>query len=107
MKLYCDSVFQVDEEQMTKILSMIDSGKTEGGKLLYGGNRVGEKGYFVAPTVFADVRDDMKIAREEVRNFYFVFFKKVNEYFYAVIIIRHMNILSLDLWTSAANFEIR
>ncbi|XP_033221160.1 aldehyde dehydrogenase, mitochondrial-like [Belonocnema kinseyi] len=57
---------QVDDEQLKKILSMIDSGKTEGAKLLYGGNRVGEKGYFVEPTVFADVKDDMKIAKEEI-----------------------------------------
>lgn len=57
---------QVDNEQLEKILCMIDSGKAEGAKLLYGGSRIGEKGYFVEPTVFADVKDDMKIAREEI-----------------------------------------
>ncbi|XP_031781551.1 aldehyde dehydrogenase, mitochondrial [Nasonia vitripennis] len=57
---------QIDEDQMNKILSMIDSGKSEGAKLVQGGGRVGEKGYFVAPTVFADVKDNMKIAREEI-----------------------------------------
>lgn len=62
--------FQVDEEQMNKILSMINAGKAEGAKLLCGGERVGEKGYFVAPTVFADVEDNMTIAREEVIIFF-------------------------------------
>lgn len=61
-------MFQIDEDQMNKILSMIESGKSEGAKLVQGGGRVGEKGYFVAPTVFADVKDNMKIATEEVSN---------------------------------------
>jgi aldehyde dehydrogenase (NAD+) len=34
--------------------------------LEYGGNRVGDKGYFIQPTIFSDVKDDMQIAREEV-----------------------------------------
>lgn len=45
---------------------MIDSGKKEGAKMLCGGTKVGDKGFFVAPTVFADVDDGMRIAREEV-----------------------------------------
>lgn len=53
---------------MNKILSMIDAGKSEGAKLVQGGGRMGEKGYFVAPTVFADVQDNMKIATEEVSS---------------------------------------
>lgn len=58
---------QVDQEQLTKILSLIESGKKEGAKLVAGGNRyAGLPGYFVEPTVFADVTDDMTIAREEV-----------------------------------------
>jgi len=62
---------QVDEEQMTKILHLIDSGKKQGAKLVAGGSRHGDKGYFVQPTVFADVQDDMTIATEEVRNITF------------------------------------
>jgi acyl-CoA reductase-like NAD-dependent aldehyde dehydrogenase len=58
----------VDEEQMTKILHLIDSGKKQGAKLVAGGSRHGDKGYFVQPTVFADVKDNMTIAKEEVRN---------------------------------------
>ncbi|KAJ1531964.1 hypothetical protein ONE63_000601 [Megalurothrips usitatus] len=57
---------QIDEEQMSKILGLIKSGKEEGAKLVTGGDRVGEKGYFVAPTVFADVKDNMRIAKEEI-----------------------------------------
>ncbi|XP_011499900.1 PREDICTED: aldehyde dehydrogenase, mitochondrial [Ceratosolen solmsi marchali] len=57
---------QIDEEQMNKILSLIKSGKSEGAKLVQGGVRVGEKGYFIAPTVFADVQDNMKIATDEI-----------------------------------------
>ncbi len=57
---------QVDNEQFNKILGYIESGKQEGAKLVCGGDRVGDKGYFVAPTVFADVKDEMKIAQEEI-----------------------------------------
>ena len=57
---------QVDNEQFNKVLSYIEAGKQEGAKLLCGGERVGDKGYFVAPTVFTDVKDEMKIAQEEI-----------------------------------------
>lgn len=51
---------------MDKILDLIKSGEKEGAKLVAGGKRVGDKGFFVAPTVFADVNDNMRIAKEEV-----------------------------------------
>ena len=54
---------QVDEEQMQKILGYVESGKAEGARLLTGGARHGDKGFFVEPTVFGDVQDDMKICR--------------------------------------------
>ncbi|XP_045606960.2 aldehyde dehydrogenase, mitochondrial [Procambarus clarkii] len=57
---------QVDGEQMKKILSLIESGKKEGAKMCTGGKRVGEKGFFIEPTVFADVKDNMRIAKEEI-----------------------------------------
>lgn len=57
---------QVDEEQMQKILGYVKSGKAEGARLLTGGARHGDKGFFVEPTVFGDVEDDMKICREEI-----------------------------------------
>ena len=59
----------VSQEQMQSVLSYIEAGKSEGAKLVAGGNRVsleGSKGYFVEPTIFRDVRNDMKIAREEI-----------------------------------------
>jgi aldehyde dehydrogenase (NAD+) len=57
---------QVDHAQFEKVLGYIDSGRSEGAKLVCGGERVGDKGYFIQPTVFADVQDDMKIAKEEI-----------------------------------------
>jgi len=57
---------QVDQEQMEKILGYVESGKQEGAKLLTGGSRHGDRGFFVQPTVFGDVQDDMKICREEI-----------------------------------------
>jgi len=57
---------QIDQAQFDKIMNFIESGRDEGAKLVCGGERVGDRGYFVQPTVFADVQDDMKIAREEI-----------------------------------------
>ena len=57
---------QVDEEQFKKVLSYIQSGVAEGAALRAGGARWGTKGFFVEPTVFSDVRDDMKICKEEI-----------------------------------------
>lgn len=57
---------QIDSKQLTKILSLINSGKDEGAKMLCGGSQHGDKGYFVKPTVFSDVKDDMRIANEEI-----------------------------------------
>jgi aldehyde dehydrogenase (NAD+) len=57
---------QVDREQMDKVLGYIDSGQVEGATLACGGRRIGDRGYFVEPTVFADVQDGMRIAREEI-----------------------------------------
>ncbi len=57
---------QVDEAQFDKILKYIDYGKKDGAKMLTGGNRVGDQGYFIEPTLFANVTDDMRIARDEI-----------------------------------------
>jgi len=72
---------QVDDEQFRKILGYIESGKQQGAKLLCGGKRVGDKGYFIEPTVFADVSDDMKIAQEEIFGpvMSIIKFKDINE----------------------------
>jgi aldehyde dehydrogenase (NAD+) len=57
---------QVDQAQFDKILKYVDYGKQDGAKCVTGGKRVGDKGYFVEPTLFANVTDDMRIAREEI-----------------------------------------
>ena len=57
---------QVDQEQFTKVMGYIEAGKESKAKLMTGGNRVGDKGYFIEPTVFSEVQDDMKIAQEEI-----------------------------------------
>jgi aldehyde dehydrogenase (NAD+) len=57
---------QIDQSQFDRILGYIESGLKEGATIAHGGERVGSRGYFIQPTVFADVRDDMKIAQEEI-----------------------------------------
>jgi aldehyde dehydrogenase (NAD+) len=57
---------QVDQAQFDRITNYIESGMSEGARLACGGKRVGDRGYFIEPTVFADVQDEMKIAREEI-----------------------------------------
>ncbi len=57
---------QVDKTQFDKVLGYIESGKRQGARCITGGERFGGKGYFIKPTVFADVKDEMKIAREEI-----------------------------------------
>ncbi len=57
---------QVSQEQLDKILSYVSLGEKQGAKLLTGGRRVGEKGYFVEPTIFDNVKDDMAIAKDEI-----------------------------------------
>ena len=60
----------VSAEQLERVTGYLAAGRQEGARALSGGERLTEgalaKGFFVAPTVFADVRDDMRIAREEI-----------------------------------------
>jgi aldehyde dehydrogenase (NAD+) len=59
----------VSQEQMQTVLGYIEAGKKEGAQLIAGGNRVsvdGGKGFFIEPTIFGGVRNDMKIAQEEI-----------------------------------------
>jgi aldehyde dehydrogenase (NAD+) len=57
---------QVSQEQFDRVMGFIKQGQKEGAKMLCGGNRVGKQGYFIEPTVFTDVKDDMKIAKDEI-----------------------------------------
>jgi aldehyde dehydrogenase (NAD+) len=60
----------VSAEQMDRVCSYLDIGKAQGARALAGGARLTEgplaNGFFVPPTLFVDVRDDMRIAREEI-----------------------------------------
>ena len=47
-------------------MGLIDSGKNEGATLVTGGTRIGGVGFFIKPTVFSDVKDTMRIAKEEI-----------------------------------------
>lgn len=59
---------QVSKVQYERILSYIDAGRQEGAKLLMGGSPqpINGKGYYIAPTVFTEVKDSMRIYREEI-----------------------------------------
>lgn len=56
----------INKQQFETVMHYIELGLSEGARLVAGGNRIGEVGYFVEPTVFADVQDDHTIAREEI-----------------------------------------
>ncbi len=57
---------QVDKAQFDKILRYVGYGKEDGAECVTGGRQFGDKGYFVEPTLFSGVTDDMRIAKEEI-----------------------------------------
>jgi aldehyde dehydrogenase (NAD+) len=57
---------QINQTQFDKVMHYIESGKQEGAVLRCGGDRVGNRGYFIAPVVFTGVQDHMKVAQEEI-----------------------------------------
>ncbi|HEX5422473.1 MAG TPA: aldehyde dehydrogenase family protein [Candidatus Acidoferrales bacterium] len=56
----------VSEEQMNRVCGYLESGKAEGAKALVGGERHGDKGYFVKPTVLVNTNEKMKVVQEEI-----------------------------------------
>jgi aldehyde dehydrogenase (NAD+) len=56
----------ISEKQMKSILDYVDIGQKEGASLMTGGQRVGDRGYFISPAVFADVKHEMRISQEEI-----------------------------------------
>src|SRR6266487_1442169 len=56
----------VSEEQLSRVTNYLHQGKQAGACYVTGGNRSGERGYFVQPTVVKDVKPDMSIVREEI-----------------------------------------
>ncbi len=57
---------QTSQMQVDKILDYVKLGQQEGAKLITGGERVEGKGYFIKPTIFSDVEEDMRIVKEEI-----------------------------------------
>ncbi|KAJ8662200.1 hypothetical protein O0I10_001893 [Lichtheimia ornata] len=57
---------QVSKVQFDRIMGYIESGKKEGATCYMGGNRLGDKGYFIEPTVFTDVKEDHVLMKEEI-----------------------------------------
>ncbi|KAF5346532.1 hypothetical protein D9756_010089 [Leucocoprinus leucothites] len=57
---------QISKIQFDRVMSFISSGKSEGAKIRIGGERYGEEGYFIKPTVFVDAKPSMKIMQEEI-----------------------------------------
>ncbi|GIQ73551.1 betaine-aldehyde dehydrogenase [Bradyrhizobium sp. RD5-C2] len=56
----------ISEKQMRSILDYVEIGKNEGAQLATGGERVGDRGYFISPAVFANVAHEMRISQEEI-----------------------------------------
>lgn len=89
---------QIDQVQLDKIQELVDSGKKQGAKLVAGGARVeGTSGFFMQPTVFADVDDSMRIAKEEVKV---VFHCIIYRVFYLYQFLT-------DLWTRSTNHSLQ
>jgi len=57
---------QVSQQQFDRVMGYIESGKAQGATVHFGGTRVGNEGYYIAPTIFTDVKPDMKIVKEEI-----------------------------------------
>ena len=56
----------ISEKQIRSILDYVEIGKNEGAHLATGGERVGDRGYFISPAVFANVAHEMRISQEEI-----------------------------------------
>src|SRR6201997_3967682 len=56
----------ISEKQMKSLLDYVDIGRNEGASLVTGGERVGQRGYFISPAVFANVKHEMRISQEEI-----------------------------------------
>jgi len=66
---FADGIFQgaqTSQMQVDKILNYVDIGLKEGATLISGGEKIGEKGFFIKPTIFANVKEDSRIVKEEI-----------------------------------------
>lgn len=87
----------ISDAQFNRVLSYIEKGKKQGARVVTGGERLGNKGYFVKPTIFADVKDDMIIAKDEVL---LVVFLKLFKYY-----LKNLKNRYLDLLFAFLNFQ--
>jgi phenylacetaldehyde dehydrogenase len=62
----CDMGPLVSEEQLNRVCGYLESGKKEGAKAVTGGERHGDQGYFVKPTILVDTNENMKVVKEEI-----------------------------------------
>jgi phenylacetaldehyde dehydrogenase len=56
----------VSEEQQSRVCGYLEAGLAEGAKVIAGGHKKGDKGYFVEPTVLVNTREDMRVVKEEI-----------------------------------------
>lgn len=111
-------LWQIDQTQFDKILELIESGKKEGAKLECGGLAIGDRGLFIKPTVFSEVTDNMRIAKEEVRYTQLKLFKSwgnlnlginydvLKGMFYIGFGLKLIANLLTDFWTCTAHNEV-
>ncbi|XP_034039915.1 aldehyde dehydrogenase family 1 member A3 [Thalassophryne amazonica] len=57
---------QINQQQFDRVLELIESGRKDGARLEFGGAAVGEKSLFIQPTIFSQVQDHMRIAKDEI-----------------------------------------
>ena len=56
----------ISERQLNRVQSYIDKGREEGGEIVVGGNQIGDKGFFIEPTLIAQTTNDMTVVKEEI-----------------------------------------
>jgi phenylacetaldehyde dehydrogenase len=56
----------ISSQHLQRVMNMIDAGRSEGARIVAGGQRIDRPGYFLQPTVFDSVRQDMRIVQEEI-----------------------------------------
>lgn len=90
----------ISKLQFDKILNYIKLGKAEGAICVTGGEKLGDKGYFIKPTIFTEVEDNMTIAKEEVNQL------KIRLDYNNRCLILSLKILK-DFWTSVICIQIQ
>ena len=64
---------QIDNIQFHKVLGLIEAGRKEGAKLVTGGNRIGQKGYFIEPTVYLNFKFHFNFNQNKILLYYLDF----------------------------------